>query len=29
MGFGQPFLQNYSKEKFQILTRSVFESQLQ
>ena len=27
--FGQPYLENYSNEKFQILTRSVFEYQLQ
>ena len=27
--FGDPYLKNYSKEKFQILTRCVFESQLQ
>ena len=26
--FGQPYLENYINEKFQILTRSVFESQL-
>ena len=26
--FGQPYLENYSNEKFQIFTRSVFESQL-
>ena len=27
--FGQPYLENYSIENFQILTRSVFEYQLQ
>ena len=27
--FRQLYLQNYSYEKFEILTRSVFESQLQ
>ena len=27
--FRQLYLQNYSSEKFEILTRSVFESQLQ
>ena len=27
--FGQPYLQNYSSENFQILTRSVFGAQLQ
>ena len=27
--FVQPYLQNYSSENFEILTRSVFESQLQ